>query len=78
MASTPTIVKIVTLIGQIILTFVYGTLGTILTFLQFLRIGPKKFFNQVERPTPPAQATDPVYGKHDMIKLKVVLFLSIL
>lgn len=30
----------------------------------------QSFFRRVERPTPPAQATDPVYGKHEMIKLK--------
>jgi len=78
MASTPPIVKIVMLIARIILTLFYGTLGSILTLLQFVRIGPKKFFRRVERPTPPARATDPIYGKHDMIKLKVVLFFSLL
>jgi hypothetical protein len=59
-------------IGQIVLALFYGTLGTIMTSLLFLRLGRAKFFRKVERPTPPAQATDPVYGKHEMIKLKVI------
>ncbi|CAF1022012.1 unnamed protein product [Rotaria sordida] len=70
MASIPISVKILMLIGQIILACIYGTFGTILTVLLFLRIGPKKFFRRVDRPSPPAQATDPVYGEHGMIKLK--------
>jgi len=70
MATTSSIVKILSILVQIILSFFYGTLGTILTFLLFLRLGRKKFFQRVQRPTPPAQATDPVYGKHEMIKLK--------
>ncbi|CAF0779997.1 unnamed protein product [Rotaria sp. Silwood1] len=70
MASTPIMVKILMLIGQIIFACVYGTFGTILTCLLFLRLGPKKFFRRVERPTPPIQATDPVYGEQGMIKLK--------
>ncbi len=78
MALTSPLAKILLLIGQLVLVFIYGTLGIILTFLQFIRLGPTKFFRQVERPTPPAQATDPVYGKHEMIKLKVILFFFIL
>jgi hypothetical protein len=72
MASTPTSVKILMFTGQIVLALFYGTLGSIATFLQLIRLGPKKFFGRVERPTPPAQATDPIYGKHDMLKLKVI------
>jgi hypothetical protein len=75
MASKPMALKVAMFIGQLVLTFIYGMLGTILTFLLFLRLGPKKFFRRVERPTPPPQATDPVYGKHEMIKLKVVFLL---
>lgn len=74
MASTPIVVKVATLIVQIILALFYGTLGTILTFLQLLRIGPGKFFGRVQRPVPPSQATDPIYGRHEMIKLKVICF----
>jgi hypothetical protein len=76
MASTPTIVKLLMFTGQIVFAFFYGTLGTILTILQFFRLGPNKFFRRVSRPIPPALATDPIYGKHDMIKLKVILFFS--
>jgi hypothetical protein len=78
MASTPIHVKILMFAGQIVLAFIYGTFGTILTFLLFVRSGPKKFFRRVERSTPPAQATDPIYGKHEMIKLKVNRFLSLI
>ncbi|CAF2891059.1 unnamed protein product [Rotaria sp. Silwood2] len=70
MASTPISVKILMLIGQLVLACIYGTLGTIMTCLLFLRLGPRKFFRRVERPTPPAQAIDPVYGEHAIIKLK--------
>ncbi len=76
MASTSPIFKLASVTGQIVLSVFYGSLGTLLTFLQLLRIGPTKFFGRVQRPTPPAQATDPVYGKHDMLKLKVILFIS--
>jgi hypothetical protein len=72
MASTPITKKIAMLVGQLVLAYIYGMLGIILTALQFIRTGPQKFFRRVERPTPPAQATDPVYGKHEMIKLKVL------
>ena len=73
MASTPFIVKILMLVAQIVLAGVYGLLGTVLTALLFLRLGRAKFFRRVERPTPPPQATDPIYGQHDMIKLKVTI-----
>jgi hypothetical protein len=76
MASIPIHVKILMFVGQIVLTVIYGTLGTILTLLLFVRSGPTKFFRRVERSTPPAQATDPIYGKHDLIKLKVNRFLA--
>jgi hypothetical protein len=77
MASTPIIVKLLTFVGQIVLALFYGTLGTVVTFVQFLRLGQAKFFRQVQRPTPPAQATDPLYGKHEMIKLKVISIFSL-
>ena len=74
MASTSLPLKLVLLVGQLVLAAFYGTLGTILTFLQLLRIGPAKFFGRVQRPKPPAVATDPNYGTHKMITLKVMLF----
>ncbi|UJR37562.1 hypothetical protein I4U23_030263 [Adineta vaga] len=70
MASPPIHIKILFLIGQLVLVLFYGTLGTVLTFLGFLRSGPNKFFRKVERSTPPPQALDPIYGEHKMIKLK--------
>jgi len=78
MASIPIHVKILTVVGQIVLTVIYGTLGTISALLLFVRSGPTKFFRRVERPKPPSQATDPVYGKHQLIKLKVILLFLIL
>lgn len=63
------------IIGQIILVGIYGVLGTIMAFLLFLRLGREKFFRRVSRPKPPSVATDPIYGKHEMIKLKV-MFIS--
>jgi len=70
MAPPPLTVKILMFVGQMTLALFYGTLGSILTLLQCIRIGPKLFFRRVERAIPPVQATDPVYGKHEMIKLK--------
>lgn len=62
------------IIGQLILVGFYGVLGTLATFFLFLRLGPSKFFTRVPRPRPPTAATDPVYGKHEMITLKVMFF----
>ena len=56
---------------KIVLVCVYGLMGSLATVLMCIRLGPKKFFRRVERPTPPPQATDPVYGTHGMLKLKV-------
>ena len=58
-------------LGMTCLSFLYGLYGLMLTFLQFLRLGPKRFFSRVHRPTPPSRAMDPIYGTHGMLKLKV-------
>ena len=71
MAPPSPVVQALMLAVKIVLACVYGLMGSIGTVLICLRLGPKKFFRRVERPTPPPQATDPVYGKHDMLKLKV-------
>jgi hypothetical protein len=71
MASTPITLRVGMLVGQIVMVLFYGTLGTIATFVQFLRLGRADFFKRVKRPTPPAPSTDPIYGKHEMMKLKV-------
>ena len=73
MAPPPVVVKLLMLVGQVVLACIYGLLGTALTALLYLRLGREKFFRRGQRPTPPPQATDPIYGKHDMIKLKVPL-----
>lgn len=73
MVPPPLVVKILMLVGQLVLAGIYGLLGTILTALLYLRLGREKFFRRGQRPSPPPQATDPAYGKHDMIKLKVPL-----
>lgn len=78
MPPTPTIVKLAFATGQLVFALIYGTLGTVLTFLQFLRLGPRKFFTRVSRPTPPAVAIDPVYGAHELIKLKVFIIVFLL
>ncbi|CAF3273212.1 unnamed protein product [Rotaria socialis] len=63
-------IKILVLIGKLVLSCFYGTVGAVLAALLFIQLGPRKFFRRVERPKLPAQATDPVHGQHDMIKLK--------
>ncbi len=73
MASKSIGFKIAMLVGQLILACFYGLLGTILTFVTFLRLGRERFFRRVERPKPPPQALDPIYGEHGMLKLKVTL-----
>ena len=64
-------------IGLTCLTFIYGIYGAMLAFLQFLSLGPRRFFRKVNRPTPPAKAMDPIYGEHQMMKLKVTNFFFI-
>ncbi len=58
-------------IGLTCLTFIYGVYGTVVVFLYFLRLGPRRFFRKVDRPKPPEKAMDPIYGEHQMMKLKV-------
>lgn len=58
-------------IGLTCLTFLYGIYGTCLAMVQFLTMGPKRFFRKVDRPKPPAKAMDSAYGEHQMMKLKV-------
>ncbi len=58
--------------GLLALSVLYGMYGLILTAFQFLLLGPKRFLKQSDRPTPPPKATNTMYGKHEMIKLKVV------
>ncbi|CAF1441486.1 unnamed protein product [Adineta steineri] len=77
MDSIPIHTQILMIIGKIVLALFYGTLGTFSTVLLLIYNGPSKFFRRVQRATPPAQAMDPVYGKHDMIKLKASCFSSI-
>lgn len=57
--------------GLVFFSFLYGFLGYVLSILQFIRLGPRRFFHRVARPTPPVRALDPIYGDHSMIKLKV-------
>lgn len=76
MDDIPLIVKIIALIGKLVLAAFWGTYGTVLACLLFLQLGPRKFFKRVQRPVPPTAATDPVYGKHSMITLKVIVFLQ--
>jgi len=61
-------------IGLNCLAFIYGLYGILLTIFQFLRVGSKRFLNQVERPTPPEKATNPIFGIHNMLKLKVYIY----
>jgi len=60
-------------IGLNCLTLIYGLYGILLFIFQFLRVGSKRFLKRVERPTPPEKATNPIFGVHNMIKLKVYI-----
>ena len=77
--AQPTLVSmfVYSFAGLTCLLCVYGILGTLLTILQFFRLGKKRFFELKDRPSPPSKATDRIYGNHEMIKLKVfsVMFL---
>jgi len=57
-------------IGLNCLAFVYGLYGILLTLFHFLRVGSKRFLKRVDRPTPPDKATNPIFGVHNVIKLK--------
>jgi len=61
-------------IGLNCLAFIYGLYGILLFIFQFLRVGSKRFLKRVERPTPPEKATNPIFGVHNMIKLKVYIW----
>lgn len=69
--SSPVSTAVYSFIGLNCLAFVYGLYGALLTFVKFLFYGKKNFFKRVDRPKPPVKAMDPIYGKHEMIKLKV-------
>jgi hypothetical protein len=60
-------------IGLACLTFLYGIYGTIFAALQFLRMGPRRYFRRVQRPKPPTKAMDSLHGEHQMLKLKVLI-----
>jgi len=75
-SATPTSIVVYSFVGISCLSFLYGIYGAVVAFLQFLYLGPKRFFRRVERPKPPAKATDSIYGNHEMIKLKVFYLFS--
>ena len=60
------------LLGLICLSILCGFYGVLLTFCRIVRIGTKRFFKQVERPSAPHKSTEKIYGVHDTIKLKVL------
>ena len=72
--ATPVSIIVYSSIGLAGLTFIFGFCGILLTFCRFLRLGSKRFFRQVDRPTLPSKANDPIYGTHEMIKLNVFVF----
>ncbi|CAF2105771.1 unnamed protein product [Rotaria magnacalcarata] len=69
-AVTPTSFLAYSIVGIACLSAIYSILGTLLTFFQYIRVGQKRFFERIDRPTPPTKALDPIYGTHEMIKLK--------
>ncbi|UJR08656.1 hypothetical protein I4U23_012915 [Adineta vaga] len=69
-AATPVSLVAYSFFGLLFLSSVYTFYGIFLTFLKFLRYGRKRFFTRIDRPEPPVKATDRIYGKHEMIKLK--------
>jgi hypothetical protein len=75
--ASPVSMVVYSFIGLNCLAFLYGIFGALLTFFRFLRLGSKRFFKRVDRPTPPSKAMDPIYGTHDMIKLKVIIYFSL-
>ncbi|CAF0819850.1 unnamed protein product [Adineta ricciae] len=68
--ATPISLVVYSFLGLLCTTFLYGIYGIFLTILKFLRYGHKRFFTQISRPEPPVKATDRIYGKHEMLKLK--------
>jgi hypothetical protein len=71
--TSPTSLVVYSFIGLTCLTFLYGIYGTIFAILQFLRLGPRRYFRRVDRPKPPAKAMNSVHGEHQMMKLKVTI-----
>ena len=71
MALPPLVFDALVIVGSLVLVYVYGILGTLLTILLFVKVGREKFFRRVPRPQPPIQAQDPTYGQHNFITLKV-------
>ncbi|CAF0857293.1 unnamed protein product [Rotaria sp. Silwood1] len=69
-SATPVSIVAYSFIGITYLAILYGIYGALFTFFQFLRVGRKRFFQRVDRPSPPSKAMDPIYGNHEMIKLK--------
>jgi hypothetical protein len=64
------------LLGLVCLSIIYGVYGILATFFRFLRLGSKRFFNLSDRSTPPHKATDTIFGHHDTLKLKVLVFFN--
>jgi hypothetical protein len=77
-AATPVSMVVYSFIGLSCLSFIYGVFGILLMILRLIRVGPKLFFKRIERPVPPTKALDPIYGTHEMIKLKVLDLLFLL
>ncbi|CAF1069453.1 unnamed protein product [Rotaria sordida] len=69
-SATPVSIIAYSFIGITYLAFLYGIYGVLLTLFQFLCVGRKRFFQRIDRPSPPSKAMDPIYGNHEMIKLK--------
>lgn len=72
--SSPASIFAYSIVGLGLLSFLYGIFGILLTIVQFIVVGKKRFFKRVDRPKPPVKAMDPIYGKHEMIKLNVIYF----
>ncbi len=73
-SASPASMVVFSFFGLLGLSVLYGMYGLIITAFQFLLIGPKRFFKKIDRPIPPPKATNAIYGKHEMIKLKVCSF----
>ena len=62
------------LFGLVCLSLIYGVYGCLATVFRLLRLGSKRFFKSSDRSIPPHKATDTIFGHHDTIKLKVLVF----
>ncbi len=72
--TSPASMVVYSFIGLTCLTFLYGMYGTLFAILQFLRLGPRRYFRKVDRPKPPAKAMSSIHGEHQMMKLKVMIY----